>query len=264
MRPVLWINLDARADRRAFMEQQFADLGLSADRVAAVTPADLGARVAALSASEQCVTESHRAAWRAIAQSGGDYALILEDDAVLSPALPGFLDDIAPTMAHLDIVRIETGPRRVKLSPALMRAGAVALHRAYSDQWGTAGYIISKACAARLLDEPLVYERALDRCLFDPRGALFAKTEWRQCAPGLCIQGDQLDAVETVWRSDVSAERDEARVRGRVKRSVAQKIGRELGRVGGQVLDAVCDGADAVRGVSWRRIDFARGGVSHT
>lgn len=258
MNPILWINLDARTDRRAFMEQQFADLGLSADRVPAVTPADLRARVAALSASEQCVTESHRAAWRAIAQSERDYALILEDDAVLSPSLPGFIDDVAATMTQLDIVRIETGPRRVKLSPALMRTGAVALHRAYSDQWGTAGYIINAACAARLLDEPLVYERALDRCLFDPRGALFAKTEWRQCAPGLCIQGDQLNAVETLWRSDVSAERDEARVRGRVKRSLVQKLGRELGRVGAQALDAVRDGADAARGVNWRRIEFAR------
>lgn len=258
MSPVLWINLDARTDRRAFMEQQVAALGLSAERISAVTPADLNTRVDSLSASEQCVTESHRVAWRRLVESGAPYALILEDDAVLSPALPAFLEAVAPLMAKWEIVRVETGARRVKLSPALARAGGVALHQAFSDQWGTAGYIINAACAARLLDDPRVYERALDRCMFDPRGALFADIAWRQCAPGLCIQGDQLDAVEAVWRSDVSAERDEARVRGRVKRSLAQKIGRELGRVGAQVRDAVRDGADAVRGVSWRLIEFAR------
>lgn len=258
MNPVLWINLDARTDRRAFMEQQFATLALSAQRIAAVKPTDLQARAENLSASEQCVTESHRAVWRALVDSGAAHALVLEDDAVLSPALPAFLSHASALMAEWEIVRIETGPRRVKLSPAIAHVGGFALHRAYSDQWGTAGYLISAACAARLLETPQVYERALDRCMFDPRGALFAQINWRQCAPGLCIQGDQLDAENALWRSDVSAERDEARVRGRVKRSLGEKIGREMGRVGSQVRDAVRDRADAMHGIAWRHIEFAR------
>ncbi|MGH6949366.1 MAG: glycosyltransferase family 25 protein, partial [Vitreimonas sp.] len=237
MTAIFWINLDSREDRRRFMEAQFAELGLAAERIAAVTPETLEARERGprLSPSEACVTASHCEAWRRMVKGQLPCALILEDDAYLSSALPVFLDEARPLMSTLDLIRIETGRRRVRVAPASERLNCgVTLQRVHSGQWGTAGYLISDRCAARMLGEPRLFDMALDDIFFDPQGPAFAALDWRQCAPGLCIQGHELEAQGELWRSDVTAQRRQRRASDPGRRKVRgwrAKFAREAERL---------------------------------
>jgi GR25 family glycosyltransferase involved in LPS biosynthesis len=202
-------------------------------------------------------------AWRRVIEAQLPCALILEDDACLSRTLPAFLNEASPLMSALDLIRIETGRRRVRVAPARERlACGVALQRAHSGQWGTAGYLISGRCAARMLDEPRLFDLALDDVFFDPQGPAFAALDWRQCAPGLCIQGDQLAAPDApgLWRSDVTIQRRQRRAadpeRGKAKGWRA-KLAREAGRLRRQGGLALAEARDFfAHGVRWTTIRF--------
>jgi glycosyl transferase family 25 len=266
---IFWINLDGRSDRRGFMERQFARLGLIAERIAAVTPETLGSETRAmgpaLAASELCVTASHRIAWRRLLDLERAHALILEDDAYLSAMLPAFLRAAPADIEGLDLVRIETGRRRVRVGPPTHALSCgVTLHRAHSDQWGTAGYLISHRCARRMLEEPRLFAAPLDRALFDPCQPLFSANDWRQCAPGLCIQGDQLEqSDDDLWRSDVTSQRRQRRAgepRKTQRKSWREKLAREGGRMLRQTRLALRDAADFLsRGVRWTTIRYLAG-----
>ena len=264
---IFWINLDSRPDRRRFMETQFAGLGLAAERIAAVTPETLDAQARArgprLAASELCVTTSHAVAWGRLLERGLTHALVLEDDACLSRTLPSFLAEADALMTELDLVRIETGRRRVRLGPVshTLRCG-VTLRGAHSGQWGTAGYVISGRAAERMLIEPRLFDMALDDVFFDPGGPAFASLAWRQCAPGLCIQGDLLtaQAPDDLWRSDVTTERRRRRAadpQRKQRLSWAQRLAREAGRLGRQGGLMIEDARDFLaRGIRWTTIRF--------
>lgn len=239
---IFWINLDSRPDRRAFMEAQFSALGLAAERIAAVSPAtldeDTRAKGPTLAVSELCVTASHCAAWRRMIEARISHALILEDDAHLSRALPALLGDALSALEGLDLIRIETGRRKVRIGPVTHRLSCgVALLRAHSDQWGTAGYAIAIEGARRMLDEPRLFEAPLDHVFFNPRGAAFAALNWRQCAPGLCIQGEQIASTETLCQSDVTSERRQRRAddpRRAQRKNWREKFAREAMRLARQ------------------------------
>jgi glycosyl transferase family 25 len=265
MAAIFCINLDERPDRRRFMEAQLAALGLEAERIPAVTPEALDAQTRAMGANlavrEVCVTASHRAAWRTMLERGLGHALVLEDDAYLSRLLPDFLREAQAAMSELDLVRIEAGPRPVRVGPATQSLSCgVALQRAHSGQWGTAGYLIAARCAARMLQEPRLFDLALDHVLFDPEGPAFAALDWRQCAPGLCIQGDRLDVRDARWRSDVTGERRQRRAADPQRAAVKnwrQKLVREaerLRRQGALSFQTVRD--FFARGVRWTTIRY--------
>ena len=267
MTAIFWINLDSRQDRRAFMETQFSQLGLAAERIAALTPDGLDAATRArgptLADSELCVTASHRLAWRRLLEFKLPHALILEDDAQLSSVLPAFLSAAPSVLGELELVRIETGRRRVRVGPATHSLDCdVTLHRVHSDQWGTAGYLITDRCARRLLAEPRLFTAPLDRALFDPMQPLFSANDWRQCAPGLCIQGDQLDgsSANALWRSDVTTHRRQRRAedpRRQAPKTWRQKLAREAERMFRQGRRALRDAADFFsRGVRWTTIRY--------
>jgi glycosyl transferase family 25 len=264
---IFWINLDSRQDRRVFMETQFSRLGLAAERIAAVTPDALDAATRAmgptLAVSELCVTASHRLAWRRLLERHLPHALILEDDAHLSGMLPAFLSAAPSVLGELDLVRIETGRRRVRVGPATHSLDCgVTLHRVHSDQWGSAGYLITDRCARRLLAEPRLFAAPLDRALFDPSAPMFSANNWRQCAPGLCIQGDQLDrsSDSALWRSDVTNQRRQRRVEDPLRKAPKtwrQKLAREAGRMLGQGRRVLRDAAELFsRGVRWTTIRY--------
>lgn len=267
MTDIFWINLDSRPDRRQFMETQFEGLGLASERIAAVTPETLDAQIRArslrLAPSELCVTASHAVAWGRLLERGLTHALVLEDDACLSRTLPSFLAEASALVTELDLVRIETGRRRVRLGPVshALRCG-VTLRRAHSGQWGTAGYVISRRAAERMLTEPRLFDMALDDVFFDPQGPAFASLAWRQCAPGLCIQGDLLaaQAPHGLWRSDVTTDRRWRRAADPQRKqplSWAQKLAREAGRLGRQGELVIEDARSCLaHGIRWTTIRF--------
>jgi len=105
--PVYYINLAPRTDRRQFMEEQFSRLGIVAERIDAVTIADVGETRMALHADprnpwamtrvEVACGMSHEKAWRHMLDAGREFALILEDDAVLGDGVSACAGCSPPT-----------------------------------------------------------------------------------------------------------------------------------------------------------------------
>lgn len=199
--PIYFINLDARPDRRAFMERQFAELGLEAKRVSASTADEISEThltqycdPGALhyhSPSEMACWYSHVQCWRSILDTGARWGLVFEDDAVLSPRLPAFLDAFFATGldGRCDIVQLETIARRTRVLPAIAHTEAgIALRPFRSTVYGTAAYLIRATMLPSLLSDPHLFDRPVDHRLFCP--FLPAVPGWRLLLtdPGLCIQ----------------------------------------------------------------------------
>ncbi|MCD7059464.1 glycosyltransferase family 25 protein [Pelagibacterium xiamenense] len=215
--PIYYINLSERTDRRAFMEEQFARLGLAAERIEAVTPADIpeadiarycdNTRPSYLRPNQLACTLSHEKAWRTMLEAGHARAVVMEDDAVLSALLPAFLDDLDGVA--FDVVRFEAAVRKVRVLPPVAQAGPrIALRPFRSTLPGASGYVIGEDAARSLLGHPMLRLLANDLVLY---GALAgpAKDFMRlHTDPALCIQvGDisQDNRGGGVGRSDLNA-----------------------------------------------------------
>ena len=216
MMRIFYINLARRTDRRAFMEEQFARLGLAASRIEAVTPADLEPedierwcnprRVLWLTPGELCCSVSHLRALEAFLASGDAWAAIFEDDAVLSTRLPAFLDafDTAPPAA--DLVRIETALRHLTLQSGGEPVGGMRLARYVGWEPGGAGYLVSRQAAAAITASNEMRRRPVDRALFHWSSPLFRRLAVRQTDRGLCIQA-RSHAGATELHSDLTDRR---------------------------------------------------------
>ena len=126
-----YINLDRRPERRASMEARFAALGIEHMRIAALTPADVTEDQRQRycnplayrwqTEGELACSLSHIAAMRAFLATPAPFAVILEDDTILSPALKPFLDRFEQQPPNVDVLRIETDNSRLRLPPATDR-----------------------------------------------------------------------------------------------------------------------------------------------
>lgn len=177
MLPIYYINMSTRPDRRDFMERQLVSLGLIGMRIEAVTEQDISAEDAHrycntdrpnfLRKVELACTLSHERAWRAMIDVDAPAALILEDDAELSPLLPAFLKDAEKIDA--DLIRIETTGSRTRVYPvANVEKSGVAIRGFRSTPMGAAGYIIGAQAAKRMLGHPGLRERQVDLALYNP------------------------------------------------------------------------------------------------
>ncbi len=193
---IFYINLDRRPDRRAFIEAQLEKLGLEAERISAVTPDALPVEALRfcderrdlwVSPVELSCTYSHRKAWQAIVDRGLSKAIVLEDDAVLSEALPAKLDDISQALERVDLIKMET-----RIMSVLTEAESAGwLRRLFSFHYGSAAYAVSGRAAQLMLNNPL-HDIPLDDYLFDPNSPIFKRLEVRQAVPALSIPLDQL------------------------------------------------------------------------
>lgn len=155
----VFINLDRASERRRFMERQGERLGLALERMSAVEAAGIDPALAArlngrwerpLTGGELGCFLSHHAIWREVA-GGGAPVLVLEDDAVLSRALPAAL----PVLAGFDeaeFLNLETfGRRRFAAKKSLDLGAGVHVRRVFRDKSGSAAYLLRPAGARKLL-----------------------------------------------------------------------------------------------------------------
>jgi glycosyl transferase family 25 len=217
---IYYINVETYADRRAFMEGQFEKLGLVAERLAAVTPADLSSsdldaycsprRARWLTPMELCCSLSHVAAARALLASGAPHALVLEDDAVLSARLPRFLAAFEAMPPDLDVLRLETtrGQRLRLLPSGLPDIAGIGLHRSYSWAFGAGGYIVSRRGAAKIVASPETRLHAADRYLFDPYAALPRQLMAYQAKPTMIVQVSELEGDAAAQLPSRMSDRD--------------------------------------------------------
>lgn len=198
--PIFYINIAARADRRAFMEDQFQALGLQAERVAAVLPPEVPPELAArgrpilgdrrLSPAEFACNLSHQMVWREIVGRQLPAALILEDDGVLSSDLPEFIDHLGSKLpSGVDVLKLETFLGNIRLSrKQVLRVGRFTARRLGSTHYGCCGYIISDRAAQWLLSARTLNDLTVDAYLFGRHGPGLYRFQIYQVVPALTIQ----------------------------------------------------------------------------
>lgn len=210
MLPIYYINMATRPDRRDFMEQQLDSMGLIGTRIEAVTEADISEDDAKrycntdhpsfLRKRELGCTLSHERAWQAMIDIEAPAALVLEDDAEISPLLPAFLEEAGTIDA--DLIRIETTGAHVRVYPIVSRGkSGVAVRGFRSTPMGAAGYIIKADAAKRLLGHPGLRERHTDLALYNPFEEPGRSLTRVLTDPALCRQ---LGAKTDAGRSDIA------------------------------------------------------------
>lgn len=190
----LVINLSDATERMAFQRAQLDRLGLSWERVDAVTPATLQPAEndpvwhrwqRPLRVTEMALLASHRVAWRRVAALN-EPCLVLEDDAYLTLDAPEALRAIAP-LTGVDHVSLETRSRKKLLGRR--RHPAAPIRRMYQDRTGSAAYILFPRGARLLLAATEQSAAPSDAAI----SSCYALKSF-QADPALCIQLDQCDA----------------------------------------------------------------------
>ena len=118
---VFLINLDSSTERFTFMDEQLKQLGIEYQRISAVYGKDLHdtdiAKVYDPQANLQKYDKklnlgeigcylSHVQCWQMIIEQQLDYALILEDDSVLDPALMTVIEHIENLSTDWDYIKL--------------------------------------------------------------------------------------------------------------------------------------------------------------
>ncbi len=188
----LYINLERSPERRKWIEQQTASLGLALERIAAVDGAALEEVLPPnLSFGALACFHSHRNAWDMVAKGDDRYVAIFEDDVHMSPDLPRFLGDTSWIPEDADIVHIGRSRERCIVLNDPRKAMDRKLYLTVTENSGTEAYVISRNCAAHMLSAFVVIDKEFDQILFNDNA--FALTIYK-LVPSLCIQ-DQF--VET-------------------------------------------------------------------
>lgn len=132
---------------------------------------------------------SHRKAWTMVAEGDEPYGAVFEDDIILSDnAAPWLLShDWIP--AGTDAVKLETLGDRTWVSSRMIDLGdGYGLAKLCSTHWGTAGYILSRDFARRLLGETERFSITVDGLLFNHEFGILDKIVCYQFLPALCVQ----------------------------------------------------------------------------
>ena len=198
--PCYFINLDRSLQRRAFMEEQFTALGITALRIAAVdgaalSPSEIKNHLSGYKADENLSSAeigcwlSHKAFWQIVVSSNAHYAAVFEDDVRLSSLLSQLLgsDDWIPqneSCIKLDtsgIVSFHAKKRAVDVAPFHLTTPITGL-------LGTAGYIISQSAAAKLLACNAHFREPVDYYMFRHANGPKSALPYRQIHPAVAVQ----------------------------------------------------------------------------
>jgi glycosyl transferase family 25 len=178
------------------MEEQFARLGIAAQRIEASTPADVTSEMLGdkgLTTGEVACSLSHAAAWRRLLEDGLSAAVIFEDDAILSPRLPQFLAEI-DRFTDAAIIKLECWPGPVLLAGrARTTMDGVVVRRVLSIFLGAASYVISAEAARECLGRPELHKMPVDQFLSGRVGPMLYRRRVLQTVPGLAIQANMFD-----------------------------------------------------------------------
>ena len=145
----------------------------------------------ALSPGELGCAMSHISLWLELAKSQDEAIIVLEDDVFLGENADFFMADcdwvVQP--ASNQLVKLEKYQDEILMGRVNKRIKGRSLHLLLSDHWGTAGYLIGRDVAVKMLaflaDHPLC--QPIDHFMFDTYRQLEPKTVW-QLNPAICIQ----------------------------------------------------------------------------
>ena len=194
--PVYVINLARSPERRAFMAESLAQAGVAPEFVAAVdgracrstrTPRNL-------SRAETALVLSHRKAWRRLLRSDDDHAVVLEDDAHVGE---GFAALVAADWRDLafDAVKLETLFDRVWIARRGPSIAGRELRRLGAEHLASAGYVVSRAGARKLLSLTRPLGEAVDHTLFGRASVFEGRIVAYQLVPAAVVQDNLLPDV---------------------------------------------------------------------
>jgi len=181
------INLDRSPHRWESIHSQLQTLELSAERVSAVDKLQLESAylqqiVPPISSSlkyyfpkeisrgEVACFLSHKKCWERLAQSSEDWALILEDDAILSPRAKQYFqcsDWIPDGVQIIQLFVIEAEWKCTVLPEKLMLPSGDCLLRPLVPHFGCVAYFISRKAAIRALALSSLLTAPVDEFLFN-------------------------------------------------------------------------------------------------
>ena len=212
------INLDRDKARLKRVETLLSERDVAFTRVPAVdarslSPDEIAAACAyptpvsiRLQPGEIACYLSHIKAWRLLLDSEEDCAAVFEDDIELSCDAAEVLSAIADWMPEeADVVKLETSLKPIEMGRAPEAAiGDREIRRLAGCHIGTAGYVITRKGAARMLAESRQLRMAVDTTLFDPRGGVAETLSLYQLSPALCIQTRLQTSAEPASASNIS------------------------------------------------------------
>ncbi len=174
--PLVFINLDKDSERRTRIEGQLAHLGLPGERLPAVwwkhlPPAEQSLLYSAernhglyyqpLVDGEKGCYASHIQAWRQLLASDAPALVVLEDDVRLRPQFADVVNAIAALQEPWDMVKLLGRDReKVRSQRPLVPGTALVDYSRVPSM--TAGYVVSRAGAAKLLAHRQPFGRPID------------------------------------------------------------------------------------------------------
>jgi glycosyl transferase family 25 len=239
--PIFLINLERRPDRLALMQDRLPEVRFK--RIPAVDGRSLRddevARLLApvmqyaMSKNEVGCLLSHRAVWQRVVEQQLRFACVLEDDVQCSRDFARFMQNADWLPDRFDLIKIETMLQTVLLSRRTWPAKDRALARLRSPHFGTAGYVLSQAGAAKLLELTEAPDRAADDLLFSVGLEAAANLRVLQLVPALCVQDFVLSGSTT--ESDIAGDRSGLRQKRRLPwhRKLVREVKRPFGQVAG-------------------------------
>jgi glycosyl transferase family 25 len=214
------INLDARPDRLERFAARAAEIGLGFERLAAsdgshprfgraaaaIPPTRIGEVVGPRGLA--CI-DSHRRAWQAMLSRDEPVSAVLEDDVYLAFDTASILADPSWVPQGADVVRLETMLIRATIGPQVSRtATGRGVHRLRSIHMGTAGYVVTREGARRLLEGTERPFDTADRMMFDFRTPFSRGLATYQMSPAPCVQAEHAGGAAPAWgHSDILSER---------------------------------------------------------
>ena len=164
------LNLDRATQRRKTMLDRLATLGLEAEILSAVDgrlldAADLPPGTEpGLSPGEIGCYLSHVNSWKTVIQRELSYAIVLEDDVIISPNLMNVVEEVAALDIPFDAVRL-SALLPVRGIPVASLSGNVRLMLTTKPPSGAQGYLVSFDGAKRLLSRLAVPKQPIDVAL---------------------------------------------------------------------------------------------------
>tara|TARA_Y100000591_G_C21830851_1_gene699495 strand:- start:1357 stop:2253 length:897 start_codon:yes stop_codon:yes gene_type:complete len=193
---IFYINLKGRKDRLKFIKNQLRKNNLKGHRVEGIEPSRLDKKI--INKNKKYLTPSgialclvHKNIWLNIVKKNINYALILEDDALISKRLKIFMNEAKKILDNkkIDIININTHELPTKVGKLKFHFKKIntGLYDLISTEYGTAGYIISKEGAKKLINDKDFLKLQIDLYLFSKKSKISRKLKIYQALPALTI-----------------------------------------------------------------------------
>lgn len=192
------ISLDNAVDRRKHIEREFDQAQLSFTFFDALKPVE--AKQALLKISDKCdlsrlspgeiaCLASHVVLWKMLIDTNQKYYIIFEDDVFVGENVVQFLNEITFNLEGMDLIKLETFHEKVLLGELKRTIGNRGLYDLKSGHSGTAGYLVTRDGAEKLLSYLLTDNQIMpaDHYIFEEVSKK-NKLNTFQVKPALCIQ----------------------------------------------------------------------------